>query len=477
MIQLFKPPKTLSAVEERQLNLTVWVALALSASTASYAAMYFLLGVSDLSAINAIASVCLIAVASLLRLGTPNAVVDTLIISVTVIDLALSIYLIRDITESGFAFMSLAPIIAVLLRGWKFGVATTVVCVIALATMHDVNYMLIERTQDQLELQKFLDYLHILGFLPIVVMLTLVLRIQADGALKKADETNQDLAQSQAQMKASSENLSRTLDTGYQITQDLETVSQTLTELSSQVEHGAEESTSAMQSIEQNIRNIYSILDTLQASGSELQTQLKENVEHGNKARALSAQALAHTTTSREAMASIEKTSQKINGSVADISSIAEQTNLLALNASIEAARAGEQGRGFAVVADEVRNLANRSSESTETIRELSQASFDAVAEGTQALEQNLEAVTTVDEQITSVVGALSEALDALLEQGRQIHQAYDSGQVLSSESQNGLLLMQGLAEQSQKLNDTNLSVVDSLNQLRQVMEEARQSG
>ena len=69
----------------------------------------------------------------------------------------------------------------------------------------------------------------------------------------------------------------------------------------------------------------------------------------------------------------------QINELTGDILNIASQTNLLALNASIEAARAGEAGKGFAVVADEIRVLAENSTTTANDIQKISALVINAV--------------------------------------------------------------------------------------------------
>ena len=134
---------------------------------------------------------------------------------------------------------------------------------------------------------------------------------------------------------------------------------------------------------------------------------------------------------------SLGERAQQIGGILGLINDIAAQTNILALNAAIEAARAGEAGKGFAVVAAEVRKLAERSVQSTESIREIITAVQDETNATIMAAEQGSLHTGEVTGLMTSTAAMLAESIVATQQQKsaadqvdtaiQQISQAADS--------------------------------------------------
>lgn len=140
-----------------------------------------------------------------------------------------------------------------------------------------------------------------------------------------------------------------------------------------------------------------------------------------------------------------------INEAVELISDITTQTNLLSLNASIEAARAGQAGKGFAVVASEIKQLAEQSSQGTDTIKGIAETILGKSKEYVKLTEKMKR---LVEQEQTDIGGAktgfdtLSETIEANVE------------------------IAGTIAEKTQKLESLKLDIVNSITELSAISQE-----
>ncbi|WP_428146940.1 methyl-accepting chemotaxis protein [Delftia acidovorans] len=163
-----------------------------------------------------------------------------------------------------------------------------------------------------------------------------------------------------------------------------------------------------------------SALQMTASSMDQLDSTVRGNADHAEKANVLASTASDIATRGGDAisavvgtMRSIQDASERVVSIIEVIDGIAFQTNILALNAAVEAARAGEQGRGFAVVAAEVRTLAQRSSGAAREIRDLIQANAQRVALGAEEVDSAGATMASVQEVIAKVsrmIGAISHS-------------------------------------------------------------------
>lgn len=220
------------------------------------------------------------------------------------------------------------------------------------------------------------------------------------------------------------------------------TVNRSLLGISTSLEAGAEQTSSAAHQVSSASQHLAegasrqaASLEETSASIEEITGMTRGNAESAGKATTLARETRLAADSGMESMAEMKKAMDAIkesSGSIAKIvktiDEIAFQTNILALNAAVEAARAGEAGAGFAVVADEVRSLAQRSAQSAKEtasrIEESVARSEHGVRIGAKVAKDFGEIVVKargVDELVGEIAHSSNEQSQAIAQVGKAI--------------------------------------------------------
>jgi methyl-accepting chemotaxis protein len=192
-------------------------------------------------------------------------------------------------------------------------------------------------------------------------------------------------------------------------------------------------SNKAAESLDKTVDSITNITNTISSNTKNVAQISKYATElTGSTSRG---QDMANDTT--KAMDEISKEVNAITEAISVIDQISFQTNILSLNAAVEAATAGEAGKGFAVVAQEVRNLASRSAEAANEIKNLVESATNKTVSGKKITDEMISGYEDLSNNITKTLDLVSKIEETSKNQEEGIHEINDAIAELDVQTKN----------------------------------------